>query len=276
MQTTPVLTSHGRPGWNEVTVCEWNIGEIDDYELAPMSELIIALHTGGEVWTRTDRGWSRERSIPGLLHVIPPAYPPAYRVRGGLRFVSIHVPRSRIASLLEHLPAERSARLEFRFAFSDPFVAATIPCVAGELLAPEQAGSLYADLLVDALTVHLLRGNVPTSPPPPARGLSSVALRLVHDRMEASLREGVSLADLAREVGLSRFHFARAFKAATGLPPHQYLTTRRVERAKQLLLHTDLPICDVALESGFGSQSHLSERFRRTTGQTPLRFRRNR
>ncbi|MGH7805748.1 MAG: helix-turn-helix transcriptional regulator, partial [Candidatus Binatia bacterium] len=81
------------------------------------------------------------------------------------------------------------------------------------------------------------------------------------------------LDELAAEAGASRFHFARAFREATGVPPHRYLTLRRIERAKELLLQTEIPLVDVALASGFASQSHFTLRFRETVGVTPRRFR---
>jgi AraC family transcriptional regulator len=77
----------------------------------------------------------------------------------------------------------------------------------------------------------------------------------------------------AAVVQLSVYHFARQFKAATGLPPHQYVIARRVERAKQLLqAGTDLSLADVALRAGFSDQSQFSHHFKRLVGVTPGRF----
>src|SRR5262249_61776476 len=73
---------------------------------------------------------------------------------------------------------------------------------------------------------------------------------------------------------LSASHFARQFKAATGLPPHQYVIARRVERARQLLqAGTDLSLAEVAVHAGFSDQSQLSHHFKRLVGVTPGRFR---
>ena len=69
-------------------------------------------------------------------------------------------------------------------------------------------------------------------------------------------------------------HFARQFKAATGLPPHQFVITRRVERAKELLqAGTDLSLAEVALRAGFSDQSQFSRHFKRLVGVTPGQFR---
>ena len=91
--------------------------------------------------------------------------------------------------------------------------------------------------------------------------------------IEEHLDGGPSLAQLAAVVRLNPYHFARQFKAATGLPPHQYVIGRRVERARQLLLAgTGLSLAEVALLAGFSDQSQFSRHFKRLVGVTPGRF----
>ena len=79
---------------------------------------------------------------------------------------------------------------------------------------------------------------------------------------------------IAAEGGISPIYLARAFKAAVGQSPHQYVLGRRIERAKKLLRDSDLPIVEVALASGFSSQSHLSNWFLRSVGVSPAAYRR--
>jgi len=85
----------------------------------------------------------------------------------------------------------------------------------------------------------------------------------------------MTISDLAREVGLSRAHFARAFKISMGVPPHHYVTACRVTRAKELLSKTDQPLADIALEVGFSSQAHFTNRFREYVELTPRQYRRS-
>jgi AraC family transcriptional regulator len=83
-----------------------------------------------------------------------------------------------------------------------------------------------------------------------------------------------SLEQLAAVARLSPYHFARQFKAATGLPPHRYVIMRRVERAKHLLqAGTDLSLAEVAACAGFSDQSQFSRHFKRLLGVTPGQFR---
>ena len=79
--------------------------------------------------------------------------------------------------------------------------------------------------------------------------------------------------DLAKIVGISKYYFCRLFKKAIGLPPHQYIVRRRIERAKKLLKYSDLTTVEIALECGFAHQSHLSRHFKRIVGVSPRQFR---
>ena len=80
---------------------------------------------------------------------------------------------------------------------------------------------------------------------------------------------------MAAVAHLSPYHFARQFKAATGLPPHQYVIARRVERAQQLLRQGDLSLAVVAACAGFSDQSQLAQNFKRVVGVTPGQFRKS-
>lgn len=72
---------------------------------------------------------------------------------------------------------------------------------------------------------------------------------------------------------MSPYHFVRMFKRWVGLAPHQYVIRRRLERGKELLKGTDLPIAEIALAVGCANQSHFSALFRRATGMTPMSYR---
>jgi AraC-like DNA-binding protein len=107
-------------------------------------------------------------------------------------------------------------------------------------------------------------------------GLTPRALRRVRDHIDAHLTENITLEALAEIAGLSRCHFARAFKQSAGTAPHAYLMQRRLERAERLMAETDLSLCQVALDSGFSDQSHFSSCFRKHFGESPRSFRRSR
>ena len=96
------------------------------------------------------------------------------------------------------------------------------------------------------------------------------------DHIETRLAQPLRNRDLAALVGYSEFHFIVAFRNALGAPPHEYLIRRRIERAQQLMVSSELPLCQIAAECGLADQSHLSRLFRRVVGDTPAAWRRNR
>lgn len=104
------------------------------------------------------------------------------------------------------------------------------------------------------------------------RGLSRRALTRACSYIAENLGERFTLDDLARQAGVSRFHFARLFRVSTGDSPMAYLLKSRIERAKQMLLQDDRPVCEIAAALGFCDQSHLTRTFRRMTGVTPREF----
>jgi transcriptional regulator of acetoin/glycerol metabolism/AraC-like DNA-binding protein len=112
------------------------------------------------------------------------------------------------------------------------------------------------------------------APAPPTRGgLPPGAMRRVHEYVEAHLGESIDLAALAGTAGLSLYHFARTFKQSAGVTPHHYLVSRRVKRAQEMLVRTELALSEIALATGFSDQSHFARHFRQMTGMTPGQFR---
>ncbi|HEX7668947.1 MAG TPA: AraC family transcriptional regulator [Polyangiaceae bacterium] len=89
------------------------------------------------------------------------------------------------------------------------------------------------------------------------------------DRMDAASNEEWPVRRLARVSGVSEAHFARSFKEAFGVPPHRYLLTRRIERAIALLRETDLPITEIAFQTGWNSLGTFGRTFRDVTGESP-------
>jgi AraC-like DNA-binding protein len=130
----------------------------------------------------------------------------------------------------------------------------------------------YADMHVrPRLGTIARRGDI--APARPARGgLPPGALRRVHEYVQSHLEENISLETLARTSGLSIFHFTRVFKQSQGVTPHHYLIQRRVERARELLSHTDLSMSEIAFATGFSDPSHFARRFRELVGVPPSTF----
>ena len=156
-----------------------------------------------------------------------------------------------------------------------PQLRAAMLAVNDELTADAAGDRLAAESLANLLAVHMIRNaSTPHTPVRRADGaLPQRKLRHVVECIEERLDTNLTLQQLASAAHLSAYHFARQFKAATGLPPHQYVIARRVERAKELLLAgMDLSLAEVAVRVGFSDQSQFTHHFKRLVGVTPGRF----
>jgi AraC family transcriptional regulator len=159
-----------------------------------------------------------------------------------------------------------------------PHLRATMRAVDAEMTAGAGGGRLAAESLANILAVQLIRQiRAPRPTRRPRDGaLEPGTLRAVVEHIEDRLDDGLTLARMAEAAHLSAYHFARRFKAATGLAPHHYVISRRIERARELLeREPELSLVEIAARIGFSDQSQFSHHFKRVVGVTPGRFRRS-
>jgi len=191
-------------------------------------------------------------------------------------YVHYHVPREALDDLAADLGFSRVAAYRLTVMERDLVVTQLtkniLPYVGG-------SGSL-SRLAVDhfqlALGAHLLQQYAETGS---ARrvffgGLGAWQKRRAEELLRENLDGRVNLSQLAAECGLSVSHFARAFKTTFGMPAHQWLIQRRVERAFELLANSEATLADIALQSGFGDQPAFTRTFRKVVGVTPGLWRR--
>jgi AraC family transcriptional regulator len=157
-----------------------------------------------------------------------------------------------------------------------PELRSTMLAVDAELKAGGVGGPLMAESLATMVSVHLIRHTTGARRlPASADGvLPHRKLRTVIEYIMENLEGSPTLEQMSAVVHLSPYHFARQFKASTGLPPHQYVITRRVERAQHLLqADGELGLAEIALRVGFSDQSRFSLHFKRIVGVIPRQFR---
>jgi AraC family transcriptional regulator len=106
-------------------------------------------------------------------------------------------------------------------------------------------------------------------------GLAPWQVRRAAEIIKENLDANICLCDLARECGLSVSHFTRTFRNSFGKSPYRWLLERRIDRAKALLMASDLPIADIAIRSGFSDQTAFTRAFGRVVGNSPGRWRRH-
>lgn len=170
-----------------------------------------------------------------------------------------------------------AAPLVPRFAIHDPLLEQLAIAITGALHDGTAEDGLYVDAIAHMMAAHLARSHCTRSRPArimPAKPISGWKMRRLIDFIEDNLDSNLSLHAMAAEVEMSPLYLARAFKAAIGQSPHQYVLSRRIERARELLRNTSMPVVDVAMAVGFSSQSHLSHWFLRQVGVSPAAYRR--
>lgn len=259
--------------WHNLALFSWQ-GRCREARFRSFSETVIIYHVGGapSIAVRTSQRIAGH-THPGKVTIIPAATPVSWEIGGEVNSRSLHLSSRFFDGSGGAAAVARD--LSFRCGVEDPLIAAVISTLEREVRAPSQAGSLYADSVAETLALHLLArhaGNLARVEPRDA--LPRRVLRRALEQLEAGICGGVSLQALADEAQLSRSYFASAFRRAMGLPPHRYLTRRRLEMASELLRHSDLPIVEIALQCGFSSQAHLTTSFRAAYATSPHQYRR--
>ncbi len=212
----------------------------------------------------------------GSMRVNEPGLPMRGIFRGSYDLLHLRVPNTMIA---EYAAASADAgcgqRRKAPVITDHPIVDPVIERLARAMCHAEELGGAfgqsYADGISLAITAKLLGGSSDgaSTNRPRVSGLVKWRLKRATEYMAAHLAEPISLGDIAAATGLSRMHFAAQFRAATGLRPHEYLLQRRIERARELLLGSRLPLVQIAFEVGFKTQAHFTTVFARIVGDTP-------
>ncbi len=172
----------------------------------------------------------------------------------------------------DELGAASAPEIATRVGFDDPPLVRLAHALAAETeTSPD--GMLVADALRIALIERIIVAYSSLAERAglrqPAKRLGTQTLRLLDAFIDAHLGHELRIGDLAALAGMSRFHFARTFRATVGSTPHQYVLRRRLERARALLRSPQIALRDVAAATGFADQSHLTRHLKRRYGVTP-------
>ena len=185
--------------------------------------------------------------------------------------------------LMDHLSASNldsgAVRLVQQIGVDDENVRGTLLAISEEIESPGWDSKFYAETLVTLLVSQLIRYALnltgPRRMPYKKGGLPKWRLKRALELLEGDLREAPSMAELARHLQLHPTSVCRAFKQSTGLPPHQYLLSRRIECAKEMMRDRARSLTEIALDCGFSDSSQFSVVFKRIVGLTPREYRRS-
>ena len=243
-----------------------------DYE-APTHHTLSCYISGGTGTFRRDQ--PSAKGAPGKLCVLPAEHQSAWVINGEIRLAHVYVSQEQFAlgciSLLDKEPRTLQLR---EFTFLDDARQTQRFHQLLTLNWNEPGERLLTSSLASALLDHALLTQVGMRNGLQLKGgLAAWQRRQLVERIEHSLAEPLSIGQLADQCALSPYHFARMFRESFGVPPHQYLLTRRLARARELLRNSTLGLGDIALACGFANASHFANRFRQSLGATPSEFR---
>jgi len=259
-----------------VAAAVWNRRETAFTRYETPNHHTLSLYVAGGDLIRWKRGggWVSNDG-PGSVCVLPRDVTTEWMVDGWIHLFHLYIPRAAFdRAVVEALDAD-PARVELteRVYFRDPAISGLVgACMLG--LDWDEAADRVALGHTGRALISTLVSRFTNREPKATRaegGLAPVVRRRLEEFVDVNLDQPLSIDDLAREAGLSSFHFARAFKRSTGEGPHRFVTRKRIERAREMLISGLSPV-QTALACGFSGQSHFTQRFREFTGVTPGAF----
>jgi len=268
------------PSGSDVIMALADHGPAPGLSFQPVDDFIVSLvHHSSHAKVVRDIGHGQQTLVDAPLRVfVTPARTRSYWAFDGAPTV-LHIafPWRDVTDFMG-LPEEEAMRRMHKLARS-PFEEPLLNALAWRMWAASskegRAEALFAEHAERVLLATLLLRSF-ENPEANALGgqLAPWQLHKAQDFMHRRLDETIRLADVAKTLGLSQYHFLRAYKCSTGQTPFQWLTHQRIERAKELISHRSESLTQVALSVGFSSPGHFSTVFRRMTGMTPTAWRR--
>lgn len=247
-----------------------------DYSDAAVPDLVVTRGLSRLIPATLDLGAGRFRArLPrNAIVAIAPGTPTSIFLDRPNEIEMLAIPYSALRRLCGgcDLPPDGDFGPVHRSAIESPLFARTFEGATREIRAGNPNGTMFMEGLLMQMAA-LLMAAAQRRLRRPAGGLAPWRLQRAVDHLHARFAEPVSLADLASLTGLSVFHFARAFRVSTGMPPHRFQLSLRMDRARLRLSRSTDPITDIALSLGYDSSQSFSRAFRIAHGVTPTQYR---
>ncbi|MCA6124921.1 helix-turn-helix transcriptional regulator [Bradyrhizobium sp. WSM 1704] len=274
LHTTPFRMALDSSG---AGIAHWKHEPLHDV-VEPMTHHVIMAYNGmtQRMERRSGRAAATGTFRPGVLIIIPEGSSSRWDIPKPVDVVQLYLPHTTFRRVADEAGAGASIDLLERTAHPDPITSRLLLSAADVLEGNQALDMLFRQQLTDLLAMRLLAAHVGAPAPirPTLGGLAPKVLQRAIERLRSDSDADVSLAALAADAGLSRFHFCRAFKESTGLSPHNWLRQYRLEQAMKMLRDSDISIVAVSAELGYASQTAFAAAFKRLTGETPTDWRR--
>src|SRR5215469_11959322 len=258
-------------------IAHWKHEPLHDV-VEPMSHHVIMAYNGS--MQRMERRSGRSVAIgtfrPGVVIIIPAGSSSRWDIPKPVDVVQLYLPQRTLERVAHEADTASPTDLLERTAHPDHITSRLLLSAADGLEGNGALDALFRHQLTDLLATRILVAHTgsPTTFQPTMGGLSPKVLLRAIERLRSDSDADVSLAALASDAGLSRFHFCRAFKESTGLSPHAWLRQYRLEQAMNMLRDSDASVVSIAAALGYSSQTAFAAAFRKMTGETPSEWRR--
>ncbi len=258
------------------TIAHWKHEPLHDV-VEPMTDHVIMAYNGSlqRVERRSGRSVAIGTFRPGVVIIIPEGSSSRWDIPKPVDVVQLYLPPATLKRIADEANTATPTDLLERTGHPDPITSRLLLSAADSLESNAALDTLFRQQLTDLLATRVLAAHTgaQTTMQPTMGGLSPTALRRAIERLRSDSDADVSLAALASDAGLSRFHFCRAFKESTGLSPHAWLRQHRLEQAMNMLRDTDTSVVFVAAALGYASHTSFAAAFRKLTGETPSDWR---
>ena len=282
LKTAPLLTTRSLPGQQisatHIVCGPEHIGMTarvpreDTFQVA-INLTDMPIH---EVWSKgrplISEGWAEDS-----MRIVNLAGDIAGRIFYPHEVIGLDIPRASLDSFTDEAGGRRAANLSCPPGTKDLTVTHLVRALLPAFARPQEASALFVDHTILAVCSHLVQrhgGGIFQSAAITRGGLTPAQTARAKDLLANNLKADLCIADIAKECGVSRQHFIKAFKKTVGCTPHQWLQRQRVNLVKDLLGNTPMPISEIALKAGFADQSHLTRVFGAFVGDTPAVWRR--
>jgi AraC family transcriptional regulator len=258
-------------------IAHWKHEPLHDV-VEPMTHHVIMAYNGSiqHMERRSGRSVTSGTFRPGVVIIIPEGSSSRWDIPKPVDVVQLYLPHTTLKRVAGEVNTATPADLQERTAYPDLITSRLLLSAADVLEGNEALDRLFRQQLTELLATRLLAAHTgsPATFRPVMGGLSPKVLGRAIERLRSDNDADVSLAALAADAGLSRFHFCRAFKESTGLSPHAWLRQHQLDQAMKMLRDTDDSIVLIAAALGYSSQTAFAAAFRKLTGESPSDWRR--
>lgn len=211
----------------------------------------------------------------GDICLTPAAVPISVRLQAPCEIIGLHIEPAFFTQLAAEVTDSDRIELVPQFKLNDPLIYQIAIALKAQIRSPGGWQRLYMESMMTAVSAHLLQQYSTRKPKikPDSASLSKTHLRQITEYIHEHSDRNLSLLEMAQYLQMSPYYFSHLFKQSTGLSPHQYLISCRIQQAKQMLTATTLSIAEIAAQAGFVDQSHLARHFKRQFGVPPSQFR---